>query len=213
MDYNSPCPSVHGVLQARILKWVAMPSSKGSSRSRDPCLSHLHWQAGSLPLVPPWEALSKTFEMLEKKILRETLGSGVGTGALFPIVWLCPTHGIPVPSPSDETTIQLQLCSYQQWEDYLSVYLLSSYPVFLIHTCACMCVCISQGRREGVLSAVNQGGPGRSLITSWEHSDGIRPLMAVKRGEQRRRAVKKKCREDWTPGMGVFCVLCGVCER
>lgn len=54
-----------------------------------------------------------------------------------------------------------------------------------------MCVCISQGRREGVLSAANQGGAGRSLIMCWEHSDGIRPLMAMKRGEQRRRAVKK----------------------
>lgn len=75
-----------------------------------------------------------------------------------------------------------------------------------------MCVCISQGRREGVLSAVNQGGAGGSLITRWEHSDGIRPLMGVKRGEQRRRAVKK-CREDWTSGLGVSCVLCGVCER
>ena len=27
--------SVHGILQARILEWVAIPSSKGSSRSRD----------------------------------------------------------------------------------------------------------------------------------------------------------------------------------
>ena len=27
--------SVHGILQARILEWVAMPSSRGSSRSRD----------------------------------------------------------------------------------------------------------------------------------------------------------------------------------
>ena len=27
--------SVHGILQARILEWVAMPSSRGSSRPRD----------------------------------------------------------------------------------------------------------------------------------------------------------------------------------
>ena len=30
-DYSLPGSSVHGVLQARILKWVAMPSSRGSS--------------------------------------------------------------------------------------------------------------------------------------------------------------------------------------
>ena len=31
MDYSLPGSSVHGILQARLLEWVAMPSSKGSS--------------------------------------------------------------------------------------------------------------------------------------------------------------------------------------
>ena len=31
MDCSPPGPSVHGILQARILEWVAMPSSRGSS--------------------------------------------------------------------------------------------------------------------------------------------------------------------------------------
>ena len=35
MDCNPPGSSVLGILQARILEWVAMPSSKGSSRPRD----------------------------------------------------------------------------------------------------------------------------------------------------------------------------------
>ena len=35
MDYSPPGSSVHGVLQAGILEWVAMPSSRGSSRLRD----------------------------------------------------------------------------------------------------------------------------------------------------------------------------------
>ena len=34
-DYSPPGSSVHGILQARILEWVAMPSSRGSSPSRD----------------------------------------------------------------------------------------------------------------------------------------------------------------------------------
>ena len=29
MDYNPPGSSVHWILQARILEWVAMPSSRG----------------------------------------------------------------------------------------------------------------------------------------------------------------------------------------
>ena len=35
MDYSSPGSSVHGILQARILGWVAIPFSRGSSRPRD----------------------------------------------------------------------------------------------------------------------------------------------------------------------------------
>ena len=56
MDYSLPGSSVHGILQTRILEWVAMPSSRGSSRPMglNPCLlSFLHWQAGSLPLALP----------------------------------------------------------------------------------------------------------------------------------------------------------------
>ena len=35
MDHSPPGSSVHGILQARMLEWVAMPSPRGSSRSRD----------------------------------------------------------------------------------------------------------------------------------------------------------------------------------
>ena len=35
IDYTPPASSVHGILQARTLEWVAMPSSRGSSPSRD----------------------------------------------------------------------------------------------------------------------------------------------------------------------------------
>ena len=35
MDCSPPGSSVYGILQARILKWVAMPFSRESSRPRD----------------------------------------------------------------------------------------------------------------------------------------------------------------------------------
>ena len=35
MDCSPPGSSVHGILQARILEWAAMLSSRGSSRPRD----------------------------------------------------------------------------------------------------------------------------------------------------------------------------------
>jgi len=35
LDYSPPGSSVHGILQARILEWVAIPFSRGSSQPRD----------------------------------------------------------------------------------------------------------------------------------------------------------------------------------
>ena len=55
MDSSPPGTSVHGILQARVLEWIAVPSSRESSPPRDrTCvLPLLHWQAGSLPVEPP----------------------------------------------------------------------------------------------------------------------------------------------------------------
>ena len=57
MDYSPPGSSVHGISQARILEWVAISSSRGSSRARDQ--SPVSWspvspalQVDSLPLSP-----------------------------------------------------------------------------------------------------------------------------------------------------------------
>ena len=49
-------PLSMGILQARILQWVAMSSSRGSSQPGDQThisLCLLHWRADALPLVPP----------------------------------------------------------------------------------------------------------------------------------------------------------------
>ena len=56
MVCSPPGSSVHGIFWARILEWVAMPSSRGCSRPRGSnlcLLCLLRWHAGSLPLVPP----------------------------------------------------------------------------------------------------------------------------------------------------------------
>ena len=44
MGCNLPGCSVHGILQARILEWVAMPFSRGSSQSRN--RTQVFWIAG-----------------------------------------------------------------------------------------------------------------------------------------------------------------------
>ena len=51
MDCSLPGPSVHGILQARILEWVAMPSSRGSSQPRDGLLLILLSSCASFALI------------------------------------------------------------------------------------------------------------------------------------------------------------------
>ena len=85
MDCSPPGPFVHGILQARILEWVAVPSSRGSSWPRDRiqvshrqilyCLSYLllshSVESDSLRphglyparLLSLWDSLGKNTEM------------------------------------------------------------------------------------------------------------------------------------------------------
>ena len=57
MDCDLLGSSVHGISQARrILEWITISSSKGSSQPRNRTrvsLCLLHWQVGALPLAPP----------------------------------------------------------------------------------------------------------------------------------------------------------------
>ena len=52
MDSSPACSSLHGILQARILEWVVIPFSRGSSQMRDwtqvSCIA-----GGFLPCEPP----------------------------------------------------------------------------------------------------------------------------------------------------------------
>ena len=60
LDYNPPGVSVHGILQARIPEWVAMPFSRGSSGPRDQ--THISFvscfgRQGFFTTSAAWEAL------------------------------------------------------------------------------------------------------------------------------------------------------------
>ena len=55
-DCNPPCFSVHGILQARILEWIAMPLLQGiflTQESNQCLLRLLRLQLDSLPPAPP----------------------------------------------------------------------------------------------------------------------------------------------------------------
>ena len=62
MDCSPPGSSVHGILQARILEWVTMPSSTGSSQPGDQtCVSYVSCIGRQvfLPLAPPGKSIPR----------------------------------------------------------------------------------------------------------------------------------------------------------
>ena len=64
MDCSPPGSSVHGIFQGRILEWVAMPYSRGSSQPRDRTrisYTSLALTGGFFPTSNTWEALLKYF--------------------------------------------------------------------------------------------------------------------------------------------------------
>ena len=60
VDCSPPGSSVLRILQAGLLEWVAMPPSRGSSWLNTCLWCLLHWQAGSLSLVPHWKPYEPT---------------------------------------------------------------------------------------------------------------------------------------------------------
>ena len=80
-------PVSMGILQARILEWVAMPYSRGSSWLMDQThclLCLLHWQEGSLALVPPEKP---SLDSIWYQIFTLPLGDW---RVFFP--WICSAH-------------------------------------------------------------------------------------------------------------------------
>ena len=74
MDYSPPGSSVHGILQASILEWIAIPFSRGSPEPgielTSPAL-----QADSLPSKPP----GKPYEGLKRDQLLSSFLRKLGT--------------------------------------------------------------------------------------------------------------------------------------
>ena len=71
MDCNLPGSSVHGIAQARVLEWVAIPFSRESSppgiKPRSPTL-----QADASPSEPPEPNLLSGITALIKELQRDT---------------------------------------------------------------------------------------------------------------------------------------------
>ena len=108
MDCSPQCSAVHGILQATILEWVAIPFSRGSSWPRD--LSRVSYIAGRFFIVRAtgmWETISHfstmsfifpySLKMHLMKVRSETLSCDLGlipghsttpaTGGVFVRSW------------------------------------------------------------------------------------------------------------------------------
>ena len=93
MDCSQPGPSVHGILQARILEWVAIFSSKKSSRWRDrTCISYVscigrwilyHWSTREDLLNRWFQAIHVTYTIITPQVHISLLKSGYLTAVQF----------------------------------------------------------------------------------------------------------------------------------
>ena len=99
MDCSPPGSSVHGILQARILEWVAISFSRGSSRPRDQ--TQVSYIAGGLFTDSPQGSSFQIFKHSECFLLSH-----------FSRVWLCApaemaAHRLPRPwdSPGKNTGV------------------------------------------------------------------------------------------------------------
>ena len=93
MDCSPPGSSVHGILQARILEWVAISLSRGSSRPRD----HKTFDSGSFPHISKTQLVHmKDRELLQQLtmedcIFLQQIKQGVGGGRIISVVNHLPT--------------------------------------------------------------------------------------------------------------------------
>ena len=77
MDCSPPGSSVHGILQSRILEWVAMPSSRGSSQPRDwtqvSCIAGKFFTTEPAREAPPSSLLLTKYQMILLWLLSSSL--------------------------------------------------------------------------------------------------------------------------------------------
>ena len=123
MDYSSPASSVHETLQARTLEWVPCPPQGiFATQGLNPSLLHLlHWQASSLPLVPPVKPFSmlnpSLLQFLSSQVLGELHECSVQFSRSVMSTSLRP-HGLQqarLPCPSPTPRAYLNSCPLHRW--------------------------------------------------------------------------------------------------
>ena len=108
VDCSPPGSTAHGILQATILEWVAIPFSRGIFLTQGLNLSLLHWQADPLPFEPLGKPITKSCWLLLQHLPRNPPASHhlhspalvvppypglfMSPITLSPIIYSSPTH-------------------------------------------------------------------------------------------------------------------------
>ena len=111
MDYKLPCSLVHGIFQARVLEWVAISFSRGSSQPRDwaqvSCIVGLLHLPSELPTPVLWPGEFQGLYSLSSV----HYGRSVVSDSLRPHE--LPHAGPPCPSPAPG--VYSDSCPLSQW--------------------------------------------------------------------------------------------------
>ena len=139
-DCSLPGSSVHRILQARILEWVATPSSRGiflTQRLKPHLLGLLPWQVGSSPLALPGKGDPCCPN--SQKVLQLSRG-WPSTQLILPLDFL--SRVAVIKNSSGVSTIQIhdQLFSLQWIIEWVTTFRSSQWRVCVcLRVCVCVC--------------------------------------------------------------------------
>ena len=198
MDCSPPGSSVHGILHARTLEWVAIPFSRGSSRPKDRTwissiegfffffLTYRATREAHIKVKGwyyyfcdhPFVCLSRVLEALRLPVLWR----GFAASATMVIVLTKPLREVATPggplghlaSPSFPATALLDLCPFSHHSEVLPIYIVGicgkTLPAVLIFRGAEVFFCISlQWRTMRRLKSKANRGPGICLHLGFCH--------------------------------------------
>ena len=115
MDYSPPGPSVHGILQARVLKWAATPFSRGS-----PCIASYMCAHGIEPVSPALAGGFFTTEAPGKPLFLININNNQTSLSIYHVPGscvqrcACTTSKFSFPTPRSEDT-EAQGLHMLQW--------------------------------------------------------------------------------------------------
>ena len=133
MDYSLPGFSVHWILQARILEWVANPFSRGSSWPRDWTLISCF----GCRFFPVWATREAPREYgSSSRNNCEVCEEEEGQRLLLHFHWWCPGQGVEAEVPPEQADSGVNPCSARR-QLFAGDFMMSFYKTFWTYPRVC----------------------------------------------------------------------------